>query len=161
MTLDETVLRKLADWRPGRGSRQILAVPDEGSGWAATLTVDRHEELSSAFWEVSLQRVAEVRGEVTLESWAKGIGSRVTGLLEPLQILEIDVERNEALLRSNEPTRRSADLFYYEVLLKGTQAASVRRYRGNPGGGHREQVAFVLTHEVVAKLVADLAAAAQ
>ena len=27
MTLEETVLRKLADWQPPRGSRQTLAVP--------------------------------------------------------------------------------------------------------------------------------------
>jgi len=158
MTLDETVLRKLTDWHPVRGSRQTLAVPDEGSGWAVSLVVDRHDELSSAFWEVNLQRVAPARGEVTLEGWANGVASRVTGLLEPLRVLEIDAQRNEALLRSNEPTRRSADLFYYEVLLKGTQAASVRRYQGNPGGGRREQVPFVLTHEAVAKLVGDLLA---
>jgi len=157
MTLDETVLQKLADCRPVRGSRQILAVPDEGSGWAVSLTVDRHDELGSALWEIDLRRVAPRRGDVTLESWAKGVASRVTGLLEPLRVLEIDIQRNEALLRSNEPTRRSADLFYYEVLLKGTQAASMRRYQGSSGGGHREQVAFVLTHEALAKLISDLA----
>ena len=157
MTLDETVLQKLADWRPLRGSRQTLAVPDEGSGWAVTLVVDRHDELSSALWEIGLRRVAPARGQVTLQSWANGVASRVTGLLEPLRVLEIDVERNEALLRSNQPSRRSDDLFYYEVLLKGTRAAGVRRYQGNPGGGRREQVPFVLTHETLAKLVADLA----
>lgn len=158
MTLDETVLQKLANWQSARGSRQILAVPDEGSGWAVSLTVDRHDELSSALWEVDLQRVAPRRDDVTLESWAKDVAGRVTGLLEPLRVLEIDAQRNEALLRSNEPTRRSKDLFYYEVLLKGTRAASMRRYQGSPGGGHREQVAFVLTHEALAKLISDLAA---
>jgi hypothetical protein len=158
MTLDETVLQKLADWHPVRGSRQTLAVPDEGSGWAVTFVVDRHDELSSALWEVDMRRVAPPSGGITLQSWANGVASRVTGLLEPLQVLEIDVERNEALLRSNHPSRRSDNLFYYEVLLKGTQAASVRRYQGNPGGGRREQVPFVLTHEALAKFVRDLAA---
>jgi hypothetical protein len=94
-----------------------------------------------------------------LERWANGVARRVTGLMEPLRVLEIDIQRNEALLRSNEPTRRSADLFYYEVLLKGTQAASVRRYQGNPDGGRREQVPFGLTHEALAKLIGDLVAA--
>ena len=92
MTLDETVLRKLADWHPARGSRQTLAVPDEGSGWAVSLVVDRHDELSSALWELDIRRVLPRRGEVTLESWANGIASRVTGLLEPLRVLEIDSE---------------------------------------------------------------------
>jgi hypothetical protein len=157
MTLDETVLRKLADWRPEPGSRQILAVPDEGSGWAVSFEIDRHDELSSALWEVSLQRVTPARGGVTLQGWANGIASRVTGLLESLRVLEIDAQRNEALLRSTEPTRRSAELFYYEVLLKGIQAASVRRYQASPGRGHREQVPFVLTHEALAKLIGDMA----
>jgi hypothetical protein len=158
MTLDETVLQKLADWHPARGSRQTLAVPDEGSGWAVTLVVDQHDELSSALWEADIRRVAPRSGDVTLESWANTVASRVTGLLEPLRVLEIDAQRHEALLRSNQPSRRSDDLFYYEVLLKGTQAASVRRYQGNPGGGRREQVSFVLTHEALAKLLSDLAA---
>ena len=158
MTLDETVLQKLADWQPPRGSRQTLAVADEGSGWAVSLTVDRHDDLSSALWEIHLQRVVAAPAGLTLEGWANGVTQRVTGLLEPLWVLEIDVQRNEALLRSNEPSRRNADLFYYEVLLKRTQAAIVRRYQASPGGGRREQVPFVLTHEVLAKFVRDLAA---
>jgi hypothetical protein len=157
MTLDETVLQKLANWHPPRSGRQTLAIPDEGSGWAITLTVDRHDELSSALWEIQFQRVAPRHGEVTLASWAESVAGRVTGLLEPLQILEVDLQRNEALLRSNEPTRRNLDLFYYEVLLKGTQAASLRRYQAKPNNGHREQIPFVLTHEAVAKFVGDLA----
>jgi hypothetical protein len=158
MTLDETVLRKLASWRPARGSRQTLAVPDEGSGWAVNLVVDRHDELGSAFWEVTLQRVAPTRREGSLEHWAKGVAERVTGLLEPLEILEIDNLRNEALVRSNRPTQRGAELFYYEILLKGTQTAQIRRYQGSPGVGRREQVSFVLTHEAFAKLAQDITA---
>jgi hypothetical protein len=159
MTLDETVLQKLADWHPPHGGRQTLAIPDQGSGWAVSLTVDRHDELSSALWEIDFQRVAPRPSEVTLASWAEAVAGRVTGLLEPLQVVEIDLQRNEALLRSNEPSQRNADLYYYEVLLKGTRAAQVRRYQAKPNHGHREQVAFVLTHEALAKLARDLAAA--
>ncbi|HLJ93157.1 MAG TPA: hypothetical protein VKU02_08200 [Gemmataceae bacterium] len=157
MILDETVLRKVAEWQPPRGSRQTLVVPDEGSGWAVTLTADRNDELSSALWEVHLQRTAAAPAAVTLEGWAKGVAERVTGLLETLHVLEIDIQRREALLRSVEPTQRGDERFYYEVLLQGTQAASARRYRAHPGGARREQVAFVLTHEALAKFVRDLA----
>jgi hypothetical protein len=158
MTLDETVLRRLADWQAPRDSRQTLAVPDEGSGWAVSLTVDRHDDLSSALWDLHLQRVVAAPAEITLQRWANDVAKRVTGLLEALWVLEIDAQRNEALLRSNEPSRRKGDLFYYEVLLKGTQTANVRRYQASPGGGRREQVPFVLTHEALAKFVGDLAA---
>ena len=41
MILAETVLPKLVDWHaPGEG-RHLLTVPDEGSGWAVALTIDR------------------------------------------------------------------------------------------------------------------------
>ena len=158
MTLDETVLRKLAEWHPPRGSRQTLAVPDEGSGWAVALTIERHDDLSSALWELSLQRVAAAKAATRLPDWANRVAGRVTGLLEPLRVLEVDVQRDEALLRSNEPARRSDELFYYEVLLKGTRRATVIRYQATPEGGRREQIPFTLTHEALAKFVADLAA---
>ncbi len=158
MTLDETVLRKLAEWHPPRGCRQTLAVPDEGSGWAVALTIERHDELSSALWEISLQRVAAAKVATRLPDWANRVAGRVTGLLEPLRVLEVDVQRDEALLRSNEPARRSDELFYYEVLLKGTRRAAVIRYQATPEGGRREQIPFTLTHEALAKFVADLAA---
>src|SRR5262249_22519771 len=94
----------------------------------------------------------------SLSAWAERVAGRVTGLLEPLKVVEVDAERGEALLRSDQPTQRGEKLFYYEVLLQNTTAASVRRYRALPGNGRREQVAFALTKEALAKFVADLAA---
>jgi hypothetical protein len=157
MTLDETLQPKLAEWRPAAG-RQTLTVPDGGSGWAVSLTADRHDELGCLVWEMTLRRVAPGGGD--LGAWAARAAERVTGLLEPLKVVEVDVQLNKALLRSNEPARRpQGALFYYEVLLQGTTAATVRRYQGNaPGNGRREQVAFALTHEALAKLARDLTA---
>jgi hypothetical protein len=49
---------------------------------------------------------------------------------------------------------------YYEVLLAGTTGATIRRFQGSRlGQNRRQQVAFAVTHEVLADLVADLAAA--
>jgi hypothetical protein len=93
----------------------------------------------------------------TVQSWAEHTAGRVSGLLESLRVVEIDAQRDEAQLRSNEPSRRKKDLYYYEVILKGTQQATVRRYHSLEQGGRREQVAYTLTHESAAKLVADLA----
>jgi hypothetical protein len=78
--------------------------------------------------------------------------------LEPLKVVEVDAVKGEALLRSSEPAQRGDKLFYYEVLLKGTHAAQVRRYQALAEGiGRREQVAFALTQEALTKLVGDLA----
>jgi hypothetical protein len=159
MTLDELVLQRTADWRPPDG-RQMLTVSDNDLPWSATLTADRADELGCLLWEVGLRRRTPLQGgKDTLQGWAERAAERVTGLLEPLKVLEVDAQRNEALLRSEEPARRGGGLFYYEVLLQGQGAAEVRRYRGpRQDEPRREQVAFALTHEAVAKLVADLTA---
>ena len=55
--------------------------------------------------------------------------------------------------------QRGERLSYYELLLKGAGEASVRRYRAtHQSAQHREQVAYVLTHEALANLVGDIVA---
>jgi hypothetical protein len=154
MTLSETVLAKVADWQPGEG-RQTLAVTDEASGWTAAITTDRRDKVGCVLSEVALK--AGTAAPTSLESWAKTIACRVTGLLEPLRIHEVDAARNEALLRSDGPSARGADVYYYEVLVEGTARATLRRFRASrQHTGSRKQVAFALTNEVLARLVEDL-----
>src|SRR5262249_54577542 len=146
---------KLAEWHPPAG-RQQLTVPHEATGWAVTVTSDRCDVLGCLLWEVALRRPT---GSGTLQAWAERIAGRVTGLLEPLKGHEVEGLRNEALLRSDTPARRGEKLAYYEVLLRGTTEAIVRRYHGtHDSAAKREQVAFPLTHEALAKLASDLAA---
>ena len=64
-----------------------------------------------------------------------------------------------AQLRSETPSQRNDDRHYYEVLLHSDAHALVRRYHARTAIP-REQVGFALTHEVLAKLVSDLAASA-
>jgi hypothetical protein len=157
MNLDEILVGKLADWRPA--GRQTLHVAPEGAGWALTVSADRSDELGCLLWELTLRRTTPAAGDQTVKTWADRAAQRVTGLLEPLKVVEVDDLRNEALLRSREAARRGDDLFYYELLLKGTSEALLRRYRAAAlPNSRREQVAFPLTHEAVAKLVGDLTA---
>jgi len=161
MTLNEALLQKLANWRPSREGRQTLLVPDQGEGWAVTVVAERHDEMSTTVWEMMLTRnpAPARRRQDDLKDWAYRVTSKVTGLLEPLNVIEVDAPGDRALLRSQEPTRRSGELYYYEVLLTGTSQATARRYRAQPNGGQREQIPFTLTHEVLAKFAADLSAA--
>jgi hypothetical protein len=158
MTLENTLLAKLAEWRPAAG-RQTLTVADPDSGWTALVTADRADVVGCLAWEVALRRDASTSGgPADLRSWAEG-AARAAGLLEPLKVHEIDAERNEALLRSAAPTQRGEHLYYHEVLLRGTSEAVLRRYQAAPSGPERrKQVAFALTHESVAKCLAGLAA---
>jgi hypothetical protein len=159
MTLDVTLLERLADWKPGPG-RHTLAVPDQGSGWSAALTADRADQIGCLVWEVDLRRsTAEPPDVAALRGWADRLAQRVTGLLEPLRLIEVDSERNEAFLRSDRPAEKGEEVAYYELFLHGTNAATLRRYTAPRTSGRREQVAFALTREALAKITADITAA--
>jgi hypothetical protein len=157
MTLSETVLQKVADWRPAGGDREILAIAPEGSGWSVAVTVDRKDDLGCLLWEVTVKAPAN-RANMTLQSWAYQMAENVRGLLERLKVVEIDVERREAMLRSDGPSQRGDQLAYYEIMIAGTADATLRRYRAlRQGNQRRQQVPFTLTHEVLAKVVGDMA----
>ena len=197
MTLVEKLLQRLADWQPAEG-RQTLGIADEDMDWAVSLTADRFDSLGCLVWEITLRRTGSLRvqpggpspqplspsagergrGEGAseeLHAWANNVAQRVTGLLEPLKVVEVDTLRNQALLRSQAPARRGNDLFYYEIILTGLREAHVRRYQAaqvdrpspqplSPAAGERgrgegrEQIAFALTCESLAKLAGDLIA---
>jgi hypothetical protein len=158
MTLENMLLAKLAEWHPPSG-RHTLTAADEAAGWAASVTADRCDVLGCLVWELAVRRTADAPAGETLAGWAGRAAARVTGLLEALKVHEIDAERREGLLRSVAPSKRGEQLFYYEVLLHGTAAGTVRRYQAAHDGGRRQQVAFALTHETLARLAADLTAA--
>jgi|SRR5258708_7856124 hypothetical protein len=158
MTLAETVLQKTADWRPSGDKRQSLLIPDGGSGWALELQADRCDELSCRVWEITLRRTRKVESSApALQAWADRAAQQVTSLLEGLRVIEVDPQRNEALLRTSTPASRDQRVSYFEVLLQGTKSATLRRFRAHHEPGHRrEQISFPLTHEALAKVVADL-----
>lgn len=154
MTPSEVLLRKLSEWQPAAG-RHILNAADEQGGWAVGLTAERADGTGCQVWELTVQRQAPA----SLPAWAGSLALRVTGLLEPLRVHEVDAGRGEALLRSQQPTSRAEQLHYYEVLLQASGKATVRRYQASHQlGEHRKQTAFALTHEALAKLAEDLAA---
>ena len=158
MNLAETVLQKVANWRPAGDKRHALLIPDGGSGWAVELQADRCDELGCRVWEVTLRRTRKTEIKtVALQDWADRAAKRVTGLLEGLRVVEVDPGRNEALLRSSTPARRDEMVSYFEILLGGTKSATLRRFCAWQEPGHRrEQISFTLTHEALAKVVTDL-----
>lgn len=160
MTLENRLLQELGDWRPAGDGRHTLAVTDEAAGWNVAVTADRQDQVGCIVWELALRRASEPPTQdasAALRGWAERVAGRVKGLLEPLAVVEVDPPSGVALLRSNEPTHRADALAYYEVLLKGVREAVVRRFKGGVGQ-RREQVPFALTHEVLARLAADLTA---
>jgi hypothetical protein len=159
MTLDEILYRKLGDWRPPEGRHELI-VADEASGWGVTVSADRCDEVGCLVWEMHLRRAPTAPArKVTLSNWARAVADRVTGLLEPLKVIEVDPVQNQALLRSTAATQRGGKLYYYEVLLRGTSEAQVCRFQAKQNNaGPRDQVSFALTHETLVKFTADLCA---
>lgn len=156
MTLAETLLPKLNEWRPSGPGRHSWGKAFPEHGWAVSLAADRAETLGCLAWELTVQRTAESAPKVELRPWAERVAGRATGLLEPLRLLEVDDARGEALLRSDAPARKGEELYYYEVKLEAVGRATVRRYQAAQTAGRREQVGFALTHEALAKLADDL-----
>lgn len=157
MTLTESLLPKLSDWKPATAGRHVLNVTTPEAGWSAHVTADKTDTLSCLVWELTLARTGAAPEGTTLKGWAEGVAKRATGLLEPLRLLEVDDVRSEALLRSDAPTKKGASVAYYEVMLSGTDRAVVRRFTADRTQSGREQIAFALTHEVLAKFAGDIA----
>jgi hypothetical protein len=150
MTLDETLRTSSAELSAERSTFSLPLGP-----WTARLTLDNHDVLGCLVWELSLSRTKPLGGSA--KDWGELLAQRVTGLLEPLKLHESDGGRQLTMLRSEAPTSRGPALQYYEIELRGLTELCLRRYQGflEPGK-KREQIAFALTYEGLAKLLRDL-----
>ncbi len=162
--LAEQFLTRINRWRPTGAGRHSWSESFPAAGWQVQLTADKVDSLSSLVWEVRMSRTAPppsadpLTPAAALNGWASAVASRVTGLLEPLKVHEVDGIRNEALLRSVAPSRKGQTLAYYELRLSGLSSVTLARYVANTTHPGREQVAFAITHEALAKLLEDITA---
>ena len=95
-----------------------------------------------------------------LNAWGERLAARVTYLLEPLKVLEIDAGGGEVQIRSQSPTARADQRGFYEVRLFrqgpcGWSASSSTTPPASAGGRLCQ-----LTREVVERLADDIAASA-
>ena len=95
-----------------------------------------------------------------LQAWAQNLCQRISYLLEPLGPLELDLQNQQALIRSTKPSQLPNGAQYYEILLQtGTGGVfTLQRYRTTKGTPGRDAVDMLLTHEVLLKLADDLVA---
>ncbi len=154
MTLENTVIRNLSEWRPAE--RDTLLVPASDSPWTVQVTADSCERLAAQVWELAVRRTTPAT--LPVADWAQRVAERTAGLIEPLHVVEVDAPAQQALLRSQTPVRRDGMVAYYEVVLKGAGSAVLRRYEAaETVGSRREQAPFILTHDVVGRLAGALA----
>lgn len=157
MTRDEKILEALSAWQPQGDGPHTHSITLDAPGAAIGLTADRADALSCQLQELSASNgPSRACTPAELTQRAVTVAGRVTGLLEPLKVYEVDATAGQALLRSATPTERGGRLHYYELILAGLHAANLKRYSSGKPKTNRESVPFVLTHETIAKLADDL-----
>jgi hypothetical protein len=158
MTLAETLLPKLADWRPAGEGRHAAAIALPEHGWTVHLTAEHVDSVGARLAHVELTRTDAVAEDpARLEAHARAAAGRVTGLLEPLRVVEMDAPRHTVLLRSDGPQKKADVVSYYEVRYLGRNRVTLERIQATKGTpASRSAVAFTLTHEGLAKVVDDL-----
>ena len=95
-----------------------------------------------------------------LRAWGDRLAARVTYLMEPLVVQEVDAEAGEAELRSQAPTPRADRKSFYEVRLRREGALHLRRLAFDDATRRRGLVPCQMTLEVLERLADDLVASA-
>src|SRR4051812_3558441 len=87
--MSDTLLNNLGEWRPaGTGPHSFghtLA-----TGWTVSATVDAADTVGCRLTELAVTRPAKAATAAELTQWAVHTAGRVTGLLEPLKLIEVD-----------------------------------------------------------------------
>ena len=152
MSLADDVQRAL-DRVQASGSGSLNVAVPPGNLRADLSAVDR---VGCSFRELALHTDA-LQGADTrrLEQCASAIASRLTYLLEPLRVLEIDDQARVVQLRSVPPSQQGDLRSYYEVQVREGGSIILRRFEAVRGRPRRHVDAHV-TREVFARLADDL-----
>lgn len=100
------------------------------------------------------------RAAEALRAWADRLAARVTYLMEPLIVLELDPVAGEAELRSQSPTARGELKAYYEVRLNTSGTLRLSRVVFDDATRRRRPAPCQMTIEVLERLTDDLVACA-
>ncbi len=93
-----------------------------------------------------------------LKAWGDRVAARVTYLMEPLIVLEHDIEAGEVELRSQAPTPRAQLRSFYEVRLNRQGTLHLARVVFDETTRQRRTADCQMTREVLERLSDDLVA---
>lgn len=137
---------------------QTVACSADG-GPAVEVDFTAVESLGCAFRELRVSS-EEFRGKPfeDLKTWAEQICRRVTYLLEPMGILELDPQSQVVLVRSTPPAKSGAETAYYEMRISAPGSLNLRRCTRTGHEGAPQICDIQVTREVLLKLIDDLCA---
>jgi hypothetical protein len=114
------------------------------------------DTLGAEVHSVRVARLEPLAAPASPREWAEAAAKRVSGLLEPLRLVEADEALGVAQLRSDAPAVHGESRAYYELLRHRDGRSELARYQSSPEG-RRQAIPFTLTHEALGKLARDLA----
>jgi hypothetical protein len=157
MSLKQQVVQQLQQFAAsGPGPFQLDLAAPMGRLTANLQAVDR---LACAFDGLQFESPKLANKSIDdLKHLSSELCNKVSYLLEPIALIETDVDTCSTQLRSNPPLKEDDQTFYYEILVRRGGSISLCRFQKQPGDV-RQTVAANLTHEVLARLAEDFAAA--
>ncbi len=124
------------------------------------LTLQANGPVGLAFDTLQFERLDADLDVPALQAWGDRLARRVTYLMEPLVVLEVDPVGGEVELRSQAPTSRASKRTYYEIRLSRPGRLNLRRVAFDESTRTRSSIPCQLTREVLERLVEDMAATA-
>ncbi|QEH37770.1 hypothetical protein OJF2_63610 [Aquisphaera giovannonii] len=138
------------------------AVTSEGAGYRFTLHLTALDSVGVGLDSLEFQATDRTEwSSEELNAWGTRLADRVTYLLEPLKVLEIDAGGGEVQLRSQAPTPRNDRRSYYEVRLFRSGLLRLERIAFDEATRRRERAACHLTREVLERLANDIVASSK
>ncbi len=136
----------------------VVSADDGGQRLSLHLTATGPVGL--AFDRLEFEAPGAQRAADNLRSWADKLSARVTYLMEPLVVLELDALAGEVELRSQSPTPRGQLKSYYEVRLTRAGTLTMSRIVYDSATRTRGVTPCQVTREVLERLADDLVACA-
>jgi hypothetical protein len=157
MSLSQKIAAAL-DARPDSGALPCDTSAEDGAH-RLTLHLTAAGPVGLAF--STLDFATDARVEWTpeaLKAWGDRLAGRVTYLMEPLVVLEHDVDQGEVELRSQSPTPRAQQRAYYEVRLNRAGTLRLARVTFDDAARQRRAADCQMTREVLERLTDDIVA---
>ena len=139
---------QLDSWKPG----QPLSFPLNCGELQLDLVVSESLSCQCKALRISSNRFAGA-GPGELCAQAQSLASKLTYLLEPVQVIETDIEGHGVQIRSNPPLKVERSVSYYELMLSRSEL-TLLRYTKCPGEARSIEPA-TFTREVLLRLIGD------
>jgi hypothetical protein len=155
MSLNDQINQELARIRAGGGGGVLTADAPSGrlecdlnSVDGIGCAVDQFSFHTGRLTGASLEKLKKI---------GEDLSRRVTYLLEPIAIIELDAEGVTVQLRSSPPSQENGVTTYYELTIN-QNGLNLRRYQSQ-SGQPRQAIPAHFTHEALRRLAKDVTAA--